>query len=394
MRSTLRLLALFAVSSAAVGAAVACGGKLVELPITELDAGPVADTGVRKDAGRVDSGTVDSGVIVPRETTPILTVELGPKPVGERFEFKIPSNVIGVNIIGRGAGIESFADLISPNKQNVITGSIPFNGDHETTISFTGAIAVGGAPLSNHPDAMPLLAGLWAGRFQGEPGNVNVTIHMQSTPDGKFHGGALDVNLFVPDGLEIEGETVSAAIAANSPAIRDRMQAFDRQLKSLYGIDLGNIAYYKLPASARDLSDEARLMTSIRATRAATTARALNIVLAEASEGQDWWGIALGIPGAANLLGSDASGIALATVPEADADMEGAVLAHEAGHFFGLSHLSEFEAGGNDPLEDTAQCPGITLQNFQRCPDAENVMAAAGAAYFKAIPIIAPMHEI
>jgi hypothetical protein len=65
-------------------------------------------------------------------------------------------------------------------------------------------------------------------------------------------------------------------------------------------------------------------------------------------------------------------------------------LAHEAGHFFGLSHLTEFDDRGNDPLDDTAECPGNSFETFANCPDANNIMAAAGAV---SAPFASPLQK-
>lgn len=77
-------------------------------------------------------------------------------------------------------------------------------------------------------------------------------------------------------------------------------------------------------------------------------------------------GISAGIPGAAGLYGSEASGLAFTveylgtSVDARQGAMDGniytgLVMAHEIGHYLGLFHVIEV-AGGEDPLDDTANC--------------------------------------
>ncbi len=79
-------------------------------------------------------------------------------------------------------------------------------------------------------------------------------------------------------------------------------------------------------------------------------------------------GISAGIPGAAGLYGSEASGLAFTveylgtSVDARQGAMDGniytgLVMAHEIGHYLGLFHVIEV-AGGEDPLDDTANCRG------------------------------------
>ena len=102
--------------------------------------------------------------------------------------------------------------------------------------------------------------------------------------------------------------------------------------------------------------------------------RALHVILAERIEyttGQQAWGIASGIPGAATRSGTVESGVAIAFLGDS-AEEDAAVLEHEAGHFFGLSHTTEFRDGLHDPLADTPVCDDIG--NTSTCPDNVDVM--------------------
>jgi hypothetical protein len=53
------------------------------------------------------------------------------------------------------------------------------------------------------------------------------------------------------------------------------------------------------------------------------------------------------------------------------------VLRHEAGHFAGLFHTTEWTPGEEDPLSDTPSCADVN--GLEACPDFSNVMFPFGA---------------
>jgi hypothetical protein len=53
------------------------------------------------------------------------------------------------------------------------------------------------------------------------------------------------------------------------------------------------------------------------------------------------------------------------------------VLRHEAGHFAGLFHTTEFDPTAEDPLSDTPRCADVN--GLEACPDFTNVMFPVGA---------------
>ena len=52
------------------------------------------------------------------------------------------------------------------------------------------------------------------------------------------------------------------------------------------------------------------------------------------------------------------------------------VAAHEIGHFFGLSHTTEYGGKEFDSLDDTPECEGLQKENFnmEKCPDRNYIM--------------------
>ncbi|RDV37753.1 hypothetical protein DV096_11575 [Bradymonadaceae bacterium TMQ3] len=84
-------------------------------------------------------------------------------------------------------------------------------------------------------------------------------------------------------------------------------------------------------------------------------------------------GISAGLPGAAGLHASPASGLVFSTagLGEDNATI-GQILAHEVGHYLGLRHTTEHLGSAQDPITDTPSCLFPNLGYF--CDDAENFM--------------------
>jgi hypothetical protein len=83
-------------------------------------------------------------------------------------------------------------------------------------------------------------------------------------------------------------------------------------------------------------------------------------------------GVSAGIPGAAGVHGTRASGVVVSI--RDDATLLGNVLAHEAGHFLGLFHTTEVYGRASDPLPDTPICSESGWSNPRNCPGAGNLM--------------------
>jgi hypothetical protein len=224
---------------------------------------------------------------------------------------------------------------------------------------------------------MPVVKpGTWTARFAGGAGRARV--HVQWTPDGQFHGGYLDMHVYMARGLEVDGDLVADKNYKSIPGARARADALGKVTRKLYGLDRGNVTFHLLDAQWKTV-DDANLGALFTATEVAGDGQALHVFLVEPLSGQRWWGIAGGIPGVAVTSGTTESAVAMALIE--DANTEAIVLAHEAGHFFGLSHTTEFSNGGFDPLEDTPKCPGITPSSpLSSCPDRGNVMFAMASA--------------
>lgn len=96
-------------------------------------------------------------------------------------------------------------------------------------------------------------------------------------------------------------------------------------------------------------------------------------------------GISQGLPGAAGLHGTPASGVVFTSAYLGEHfqgegreivdgnDFTGIVMAHEVGHYLGLFHTSEQYGQGFDPIQDTPACTDSS--DFPSdCPDIDNLM--------------------
>lgn len=361
--------------AASVWLAVGCSGSVE--PVSAADAGgPDAPVRVRDAAAPADAGKEDL-----RPKSPAVEIDLGEVQPGTAAAFEVPAGTLGFTVLAVGAGGDeaiSVQTIRSPSGAAVHEGMTPFGGTHPTSMTLFGETATAGVPQSEHRSTMPAVeVGRWTVTFGGSS-PVHGHVRVQRTPDGIFHGGVVDVHVYVPEGLNLDGEIASTANVQQLAGVSARLESFDTAIRDLYGLELGKVAVHLIDRRFVTMEDSL-LLDAFRRTSLGGSGQALHVVLTTAGPNQQWWGIAGGIPGAATIAGTSQSGIALATLEAASAGMEGYVLAHEMGHFFGLNHTSEFNEGGFDPLKDTPECPGITVDNFNRCPDASNIMAAAGA---------------
>ncbi len=352
----------------------------VTAPSASVPPPPRADAGV--DASRPpvegDAGIpgFDGGA-----TEPVVVIELGAVVPGVPVSFVVPPNALGFHVTvesDRPSEELAVSAVTSPSGAVVHQEATPFGGSHPTSETLFGTTASVQVPQSEHPDVMPkVLAGTWQVTFRGS-GNLRAKVQIQSTPDGEFHGGNLELDVYLPVGLRIgEGPPVTLANAATHREVRGRIDAFFANVQALFGLRNGSVRFHSIPSRFVTIEDR-ELEDVFRETRVAPKGQSLHVLLSQADDESEWWGIAAGIPGAANAPGNEQSGVALASMPEADAELEGVVLAHEAGHFFGLNHTTELR-GQSDPLADTPICTNIDVGGLDRCPDVKNVMFVAGA---------------
>jgi hypothetical protein len=351
-----------------------CGGQIGTTP----DVPDAAPPRVR------DGGTtVPEAALPPRpdpKTGEVVVLELGEVPAGVPFTFTIPDNAIGFNLVGKRGGLGTLIgveSLVSPTGKAVLSGHIPAGGTTETTISEWGIVAAE-APQTDAPGGIPFERGTWKATFSAD-GPVEASVRIQTTADGVFHGGMIDMHVYVPPGLRSDGTVVgSAAQAEKDPGIAERLDAFFALARLRFDLDRGKVSFHDVPASFTRIDSDTELTQAFALAGSGGTpdgAQAIHVVLANEIFGGDAWGIAPGIPGAHARTKTAMSSVVLSLL--GPADLDGVALFHEVGHFFGLNHTSEFVPGYFDPLSDTPRCldmdPDDPMKLF-KCPDVKNFM--------------------
>ena len=180
----------------------------------------------------------------------------------------------------------------------------------------------------------------------------------RQTLDGNFHGGLLDVNVFIA-GDAATPEYMSGVVA----------DAF----ADYAGLVLGAVTYSALGAEYETLDSEPQVFDALAQTAGAPGRPAINVIVVSVLTGEleSAHGLAAGIPGVALEHGTHASGVIMTTTNQSWLDR--IVLRHEVGHLAGLFHTTEIESNIGDRLGDTPLCEDVVNQ-LDACPDALNVM--------------------
>lgn len=390
---------------AVLGSAAACSGAIQgEAP---TDAGP--DTGpgpARRDTGLEEP---DTGAPLRDVTTPA-TIDLGNVAAGQDVTFVVPPNALGFNIVleslsanGSILGIER---ITSPSGEIVHDNYTPKGGNHQTSNSDWGSIASASVPQSEAASANPPTPGTWKVRFGGNgpapipppldsgidddggasdggvvgPTTMKAKVRVQIGSASGFVGGRLDLRVYIPKGLKLDGAILDAENAKTNAGIEKRVDTFFGALSLHVGIERGEVTFHTVTSSLDFIDDYDLLLDgfAVSSTRP-DGEQALHLLLTNGidfGEGMAAWGIAPGIPGAHTRTGTPMSGIILA-IDDTPAIGDGLTILHEAGHFFGLNHTTELSGDYSDPLGDTPRCEGISIDDplsLKACPDKANVM--------------------
>lgn len=383
----------FATASVLVSlTAIACsGGAEVAEPQRGEIALPVPDA---KPSPVVFPGRAERPLVSPD------VIDLGAVAAFEEVEIDVPAGTLGFNVV-----VQSELDrarvgvlrITSPTGEIVHDRYTPKGGTHATSLSPFTAIAAASVPQGEGASLLPLVPGKWRivvgdGRFllpDGKappppfaqtvpPMTVRVVLQRGATEASVFTGARLDIVVHVPDGLRVGEREVDAASARLDASVAERFRVFYAGMKRYFDVDPGEIRFVPAPASLKSLNGDT-LNDAFAVAHGADGEQALHVVLTNdvmVGIGMNAWGVAPGVPGAAVLNGTPMSGVVLA-VGDTDPVLDGLVLLHESGHFFGLSHTSELDGTNADPLDDTPRCPtldGADPSTAQACPDRLNLM--------------------
>ncbi|MBX3192005.1 MAG: hypothetical protein KF819_33755 [Labilithrix sp.] len=368
-----------------------CSSAPDAIPPSRAVAGDDDDEAEARGDGRTPPGQPDDPQTpAPAGATKIgsaLIVDLGAVSAGKSVTLDVPSNALGFNVVVEGGSV-GIARITSPSGAVVHDAHMPKNGSFPTSESIDGA-ASASVPQSDVTGALPIAPGKWTIAFAGS-GAGKATARVQTTSDGKFHGGALDLVIHVPVGLRMSSPSPSHVVdPAKASTDRDIVARVDRFFVALdraFGIGRGAVSFKAAPAALVRIATDAAITQAASVAKDAPDAQALHIVLTNAiGEGEgDLLGLSPGIPGAAIRPGTSMSALMVAHYDDTNVESEALTWLHEMGHFVGLQHTTEYDGSAFDPLSDTPKCTGGT-RNPTRCPDNGNLMFTGS---FPAAPIL------
>lgn len=323
-------------------------------------------------------------------------LDLGEAPVGQDVSFTIPPGTLGFNITAEGDvadfnqsapfGIERITD---PSGNVVHDDFTPKGGTKPTSVAAFDTIAVASVPQSESvPEKIP--TGTWKVRYgiQGSDGfkpKLRGKVRLQTTSDGAFYGGKLDLHVYVPPGLVLKDNGAQKKVDANNAkadaSLAKRIDTYYALAGQLLGIERGAVTFHVAPTELSAIDGVQELLQGFAVSGGTQDgAQSMHILFTNqiADQGQAFaLGISPGIPGAATLYGRGVSGIIVAGAESADEDA--ITMFHETGHFIGLNHTTEFDGQSSDPLTDTPRCTTIANRDLYSCPDRANIMFPAGA---------------
>ncbi len=315
----------------------------------------------------------------PEPAVGVTEVDLGAITSGTPFTITIPENAIGFHLVtevdgSNGTEQIGVSDLVSPSGEVVVEdfysprNHIPFETEF--------GIAAVSIPQTSATASKAVEAGEWtvtASIANNAPAHAKLFV--RTTEDGEFHGGKLDVRIYIPDGLTVptpSAHTITAATAASDPSITAQIDGFYTTLKDTFDLDRGNVEFVALPSAFTDITPETR-SEAMMMTSAPDDGPAAHFVLVDSltyGGGNMSWGLTTWNPGTGMVAGQPMSGvfvnISVSKMPAAD----GMTMVHELGHFMGLYHTTEFDRTYHDPVDDTPECEvGASV-----CPDGHNIM--------------------
>ncbi|MEZ4311894.1 MAG: hypothetical protein R3F14_28015, partial [Polyangiaceae bacterium] len=294
---------------------------------------------------------------------------LGTTPLKSPFTFEVPPNTLGFTLVATVPGNPTSSltvgldNLWAPDGKQLVKG---YSLGPENDLFFYanyGILAVS-VPQSDAAQAMPVQAGKWTAQLGNHsspgPANAEIALYLRQTIDGQFHGGVLDVNVFIVPGAA-DPDEVAPTIAES--------------YKDYGGMTLGKLTFYSLPATY-DIIDETNFYDAFNETKIVSEKPALNVLYVGALTGglDGAAGVSSGLPGVPVVHGSNSSGVIATWFGD---DFDRIVLQHEGGHFGGLFHTTEIVAGSHDFLGDTPICNDV-LDLYDACPDFGNTMFPVG----------------
>lgn len=309
----------------------------------------------------------------------MVTIDLGTVAGGKVVEFTAPKGTVGFNVVGvpvaAGDDEIGIADLVAPDGTKIVESGVP-EGSTVTT-SYPG-IASTGVPRGPASLKMKDKSGVWKVSFDA-PSPVKAKVHVQVTSDGAFHGGVLDLHVYIPVGLEVHDpgpmHLVSATTAETDEAVKARVDAYFAAAGSLFGLERGKVTFHEIDASFLTV-DEKNMAKAVSQSAVVGDGQAMHLVWTSKLSlfKNETWGVSPGAPGGGVSVGHPGAAVVVELTSTYPAKADGLTMLHETGHFFGLQHTTELSGGYSDPLDDTAICKDISTENVRQCADKSNLM--------------------
>jgi hypothetical protein len=296
-------------------------------------------------------------------------LDLGDVPLNVLTSVPIPDRALGLTVLVEAPSLTELIGLARLRPPS--GGSVIYNyamADHQNQVFANFGWIGGSNPQSDSADAWPVQSGTWKILLGDDDGSIksgHVRVWVRRTQDGAFHGGVVDVNVFLAPG---QSQKYVTTVLGNIFA-------------DYGGISLGNVSVFPLDAAFQTIDNNDEYRKMLASSAGAGTVPALNLFVI-GSFGPDFGqaiGVAGGIPGSPMLHGTTMSGVAYQ--PSGNPQYDATVLRHEIGHLAGLFHTTEYATLPNsnvhetDPLSDTAVCVDATIEsNPANCPDKTNTM--------------------
>ncbi len=300
----------------------------------------------------------------PSDLQALTYIDLGDLDLNSLQPFEVPDRTIGLTVAVGAPDVNEVVGItrLRPPSGDPVIFNYALPG--KNNLAFANYGWVGGAsPQSDAANAWPMQEGPWRIALGDDDGSIlNARVHLwiRRTKDGLFHGGVVDVNVF---------------LAPDTASQNYVNQVLSEMFVDYAGLGLGKVSYFDSgPASTTiDTFDEYRNLLASSAGVADAPALNLFVIGSFGVEFGQAIGIAGGIPGSPALHGTTMSGVAY--MPSGNPQYDASVLRHEVGHLAGLFHTTEFSVEETDPLSDTDECaPSVIGSNPDNCPDITNTM--------------------
>ncbi len=228
------------------------------------------------------------------------------------------------------------------------------------------------------------------------PGEVVVEVAWEQRDEGEFCWAVVENTDAIDPGAQVQTidlnlylvgiPGLSAATAATDADFAEVLEELGR-VYGQAGVRVGDVRYLDVSGDVAErftvIRDQDEVYELVKLSRQPgpmlDELLSVNVFFIQGFGGEmgGTLGISTGIPGAAGLHGSVASGLVFSasSLGRSSGNRNvGQTLAHEIGHYLGLFHTTELRNLGRDHLDDTPECPDIGGGGNANCPDIVNLM--------------------